>query len=284
MRLAAPHYLPDMNLEDHLGDIVRKGRMMTDIASAEAARAAGLSVTELTSLEETGKSPLHVHWEALAKLIGLDGTKLKSIAGGWLPKSPGLDQWRHLRQISTEEGGNTVHCYVVWDETSRQAAIFDTGWEAGPIFKLISSNKLEPKHLFITHTHHDHVAGMKDLRGEFPDILVHTDSRSASPEQRNHRSDRVELGSMRISNRSTPGHAEDGVTYVIDGWPGSAPPVAIVGDTIFAGSMGRGNSSWDLARTKVREEILTLPAATLLCPGHGPMTTVAEEKEHNPFF
>jgi glyoxylase-like metal-dependent hydrolase (beta-lactamase superfamily II) len=58
----------------------------------------------------------------------------------------------------------------------------------------------------------------------------------------------------------------------------------VVGDTIFAGSMGRGNQSWELAKQAVKEQILSLPSDTLLCPGHGPLTTVAEEKAHNPFF
>jgi glyoxylase-like metal-dependent hydrolase (beta-lactamase superfamily II) len=58
----------------------------------------------------------------------------------------------------------------------------------------------------------------------------------------------------------------------------------MVGDAIFAGSMGSGKQSWELARQKVREQILSLPEDTLLCPGHGPLTTVTEEKEHNPFF
>jgi glyoxylase-like metal-dependent hydrolase (beta-lactamase superfamily II) len=48
--------------------------------------------------------------------------------------------------------------------------------------------------------------------------------------------------------------------------------------------MGNGNGAWDLARHKIREEILSLPPETLICPGHGPLTTVAEEMEHNPFF
>jgi len=60
--------------------------------------------------------------------------------------------------------------------------------------------------------------------------------------------------------------------------------VAIVGDAIFAGSIGRGHQSWELARHAVREQIFSLPPDTLLCPGHGPLTTVAEEKAHNPFF
>ena len=67
-------------------------------------------------------------------------------------------------------------------------------------------------------------------------------------------------------------------------WPEDAPHVAIVGDALFAGSIGRGNQSWELARQKVREQIFSLPPDTLLCPGHGPLTTVAEEKAHNPFF
>lgn len=76
----------------------------------------------------------------------------------------------------------------------------------------------------------------------------------------------------------------DGMTYLIGNWQEDAPHVAMVGDAIFAGSMGRGNDSWELARTKVREHILTLPAETLLSPGHDPLTTVAEEIAHNPFY
>jgi glyoxylase-like metal-dependent hydrolase (beta-lactamase superfamily II) len=59
--------------------------------------------------------------------------------------------------------------------------------------------------------------------------------------------------------------------------------VAIPVDAIFAGSMGRGNQSWELARQKVREQILTLPPETLLFPDHGSLTTPEEEREHNPF-
>jgi len=63
-----------------------------------------------------------------------------------------------------------------------------------------------------------------------------------------------------------------------------APAVAVVGDALFAGSMGRGFQSWELAKQKIREQIFTLPPATLICPGHGPLTTVAEEEAHNAFF
>ncbi len=113
---------------------------------------------------------------------------------------------------------------------------------------------------------------------------MHTDARSAPPQHKNRRNDFIMLGSLRITNRDTPGHAEDGVTYVIGTWGDDAPHVAIVGDAIFAGSMGGAPQHSALAKQKVREQILTLPADTLICPGHGPLTTVAEEKAHNPFF
>jgi glyoxylase-like metal-dependent hydrolase (beta-lactamase superfamily II) len=115
-------------------------------------------------------------------------------------------------------------------------------------------------------------------------VRLHSGSPAAPLEQRNRPNDFIHLGSLRISHRATPGHAEDGTTYLIGSWPENAPAVAIVGDAIFAGSMGRGNPSWELARQKVREQILSLPEKTLICPGHGPLTSVGQEKENNPFF
>jgi glyoxylase-like metal-dependent hydrolase (beta-lactamase superfamily II) len=58
----------------------------------------------------------------------------------------------------------------------------------------------------------------------------------------------------------------------------------VVGDAIFAGSMGGARELADLAKRKIRDQIFSLPEESLICPGHGPVTTVGEEKEHNPFF
>ena len=71
------------------------------------------------------------------------------------------------------------------------------------------------------------------------------------------------------------------MTYFVTGL---AHPLAVVGDSIFAGSMGGGNVSYKDAVSNNLNKILTLPDETIICPGHGPLTTVAEEKEHNPFF
>jgi len=280
----ASHYRLRMNLEDHAGDIIRKARTMGHVSTAAAAKAGGISEAELSALEVAGQIGKRPDFTALANLIGLNPAKLEGIANGWQPAAKDLSVWRELRQISTTEGGIAVHCYLIWDEVTRDAALFDTGWDAAPVFKLVEENQLQLKHLFITHTHVDHVAGLQAIREHFHKIHLHTDAKGAPPQHRNRRNDFIMLGSLRITNRETPGHAEDGVTYVIGTWPDDAPHVAIAGDAIFAGSMGETDQFGDLAKQKVREQIFTLPAGTLICPGHGPLTTVAEEKANNPFF
>src|SRR4030095_3571752 len=118
----------------------------------------------------------------------------------------------------------------------------------------------------------------------FPKVKLHSSSKHAPVDQRNRPNDFIHLGSLRITNRDTPGHAEDCVTSFVGNFPEDAPNAAMVGDAIFAGSMGGAKDHADLAKQKIRDQIFSLPRDTLICPGHGPLTTVAQEKESNPFF
>ena len=88
-------------------------------------------------------------------------------------------------------------------------------------------------------------------------------------------------GKLKIETRLTWGHSPGGITYVVTGLE---RPVAVVGDAVFAGSMGGGGVSYADALNTNREGIFSLPDQTIICPGHGPMTTVGEERTHNPFF
>ncbi len=273
-----------MTLEDHIGDMVRKGREATGISVEAAARAAELTTPELLTLEQIGQSDARPNLAALARLIGLDAQKLERIAAGWLPTPRDLSLWREIRGVNTSREGITVNCYLVWDEVSREGALFDTGWDAAPILELIQQNGVTLKHLFLTHTHEDHIAAIGPLREKFPQLRLHTNSRSAPPQHRNRANDFIHVGSLRVTNRDCRGHAEDGVIYIVGNWPEDAPHVALVGDTIFAGSIATGLESTDLLKEKIREQIFSLPSDTLLAPGHGPLTTVAEERTNNPFF
>ena len=273
-----------MQLEDHLGDIIRKARKMSEISAPAAASAAGISESNLAALESTGNCPVKVNFAGLAKMIGLHPEKLQSIANGWLPKAQTISWWQELRVVSSSAEGLTVNAYLVWDPATCDAALFDTGVEAVPVLACLGVDQLRLTHIFITHSHWDHVEALGAIRAAFPDAALHTGSKNAPAQQRNQPGEIIRLGNLSIAHSETPGHAEDGVTYLINGWRNAAPPVAVVGDTIFAGSMGNGNEQWELARRKIRKEILSLPLETLLCPGHGPLTTVGEEREHNPFF
>jgi glyoxylase-like metal-dependent hydrolase (beta-lactamase superfamily II) len=273
-----------MTLIDSIGDIIGKAREAAGVSLEAAAEAAGIPAGELETLERTGRCDSGLNLARLAPRIGLNPEKLQRIAAGWLPQPRDLTSWRELRIITTARDGLSVNCYLVWDEVSREGALFDTGWDAAPILEGVRENNVELKHLFITHTHEDHIAAMGALRERFPLLRLHTNSKQAPPQHRNRSNDFISLGSLRITNRDVPGHAEDGVIYVIGNWPEDAPHAAVVGDTIFAGTLATGLQSADLLKQKVREQIFTLPLSTLLCPGHGPLTTVAEERANNPFF
>jgi len=271
-------------LEDHLGDIIRKARGLKNVSLAAAAAAAGLPETEMTALEAAGKCDRQPNLAALAPLLGLNAAKLAGIASGWTPAPQNLSLWREIRVITTPGDGFTVNCYLVWDEVNREAALFDTGLDAQPVLDIITAEGLALRYIFITHSHYDHVQALGAIREAQPKAKVRSGSKNAPVDQRNKPAEIIPIGGLRVTHRETPGHAEDGVTYVIGNWQEDAPSVAVVGDALFAGSMGGDNGSGELARQKVKEQILTLPADTLICPGHGPMTTVAQEKQHNPFF
>jgi hydroxyacylglutathione hydrolase len=273
-----------MQLEDHAGDILSKSRNSAGVSADAAAQAAGLSAAEYAQFEETGKPAKTPNYEALGKLLKLNGAKLQGIANGWLPAKVDTSTWREIRQITSDAKGMKVHCYLVWDEVTREAAIFDTGTDAEAIFKIIEAEQLTLKYIFITHSHWDHIEVLSAIHAKYPKARTRCNIKSSPVDQRNRVSECVQLGSLRINNRETPGHCEDGVTYIIGNWPEDASYVAIVGDAIFAGSMGGARELLDLAKQKVREQIFSLPEDTLLCPGHGPLTTVAQEKAHNPFF
>src|SRR5262252_5457738 len=100
-----------MNLEDHLGDIIRKARAMSNVSTEAAVEAAALSEKEFAALEDSGKVSKRPDFVKLAALIGVHPGKLESIAKGWLPSKKDLAQWRELRVMTTEGDGITVNAY-----------------------------------------------------------------------------------------------------------------------------------------------------------------------------
>ena len=205
--IGTDRYRCRVNLEDHPGDIIRKARAMSGVSVPTAANAAGISETELAALEETGQAFSRPNFAALANLIGLNPAKLEGIANGWRPAEKDLSPWRELRVFTTAAEGITVNCFLAWDEVTRDAALFDTGFDAKPVLDTITAEGLALRHVFITHSHFDHVSALGAIREAFPTVRLHSSSKNAPVDQRNKPSEIVHLGGLRVTYRETPGHA-----------------------------------------------------------------------------
>lgn len=271
-------------LEDSIGDILRKARISTQTPVEQAAELAGLSPADYQAFESSGRAPAGVRWDALAAKLTLCGPRLRAQHDGWRPTPVDLSAWREFRVFTTAGDDMTVNAFLAWDEVTREAALFDTGFDATPVLETIQREQLQLSHVLITHSHADHLAAIGPIRSAHPRARVHSGSRNAPVEQRLRPNEVIPLGSLRISHRETPGHADDGITYLIGNWPDDAPFVAVVGDALFAGSIGGARENLALARERIRSQIFSLPAATLVCPGHGPLTTVGAERDNNPWF
>lgn len=217
---------------------------------------------------------------SMAGVLDLDGAKLiKSARKEWTPLHFELFG---LRQINSIYGDMMVNAYLVWEEESRKAWIFDTGTDAQPILEFIDKEKLRVDAIFLTHTHRDHVACLRDLRNEKENPKVYVQQLElfdqCVPIEEGFE---YSIDSLSLVAKHTYGHSVGGMTYIIEGL---AKPVAVVGDALFAGSMGGGMVSYADALRTNREKIMTLPDDTILCPGHGPLTTIRSEKLRNPFF
>ena len=140
---------------------------------------------------------------------------------------------------------------------------------------------LSVKLILLTHAHPDHIADLPRLREETGAQVFAPARESVAGAEPVEEGKHFHLGKIDIEARLTWGHSPGGMTYVVRDL---ARSIAIVGDSLFAGSMGGGNISYADAVRNNLEKILTLPDETIICPGHGPITSVVEEKQHNPFF
>jgi glyoxylase-like metal-dependent hydrolase (beta-lactamase superfamily II) len=219
---------------------------------------------------------LRLPGEQSAAKLGLNAPALEAIAAGkWYPKDPG--QIDGLVCFNTPFDDMTVNSYVVFDPATKVAAAFDTGTDCTGMLEL----PVKIQQVFLTHAHGDHIIELdrlKEKTGAQAYISEREPVEGAEPFPDGHE---FRIGSLRVETRRTSGHARGGVTYIVTGL---ARRLAFVGDAMFAGSVGGGMVSYGEALRTNRESILTLPDDTVICPGHGPLTTVGEEKQHNPFF
>jgi glyoxylase-like metal-dependent hydrolase (beta-lactamase superfamily II) len=192
-----------------------------------------------------------------------------------------------------------ANCFIVGCNETHEAAVIDPGDEADRILLALAQAKLTVKQIINTHGHFDHVGANKRMKAATgAPILIHALdapmlsmlSRSAaawgmsaedspSPDRTIDEGDEIRVGLLRLQVIHTPGHTPGGVSLIADG-------CAFVGDTLFAGSVGRTDfpgGDFDTLKSSIQKKLFALGDEMKVFTGHGPETTIGEEKRYNPF-
>ena len=265
-------------LEDNFDDVINKAQRGLRLNDTELAQRAGISPGALRALKGGTFDEAAVCAVAPALRLGAD----QLVALGhkaWYPEQ--VIPPRGFAMFNTRFEDMTVNCYLVWDPRTRRAATFDTGATCEPMLGAIDAEELVLRYVFLTHTHDDHVADVPRLLAA-TGAALYASELEPYPEGKTFREEQTfHLDGVAIKTLLTSGHSPGQTTYFVTGL---AWPLAICGDSMFASSMGGGLVSYDDKYRNNVEKIFTLPRDTVIAPGHGPLTTLAQEKKHNPFF
>lgn len=212
-------------------------------------------------------------------------------------------------------GPYETNCYIVRAPAASASAsaaggapcwIVDAGYDPEPLLDELHRAQLRPQAILLTHAHPDHIAGIPQVLHAFPGtpVLIHEAEKDwlASPrlnlsaylgepisldppQQTLKDGDTLQLDGLRWEVRHTPGHSPGSVTLY---WkpPAAEAGIALVGDALFAGSIGRTDfpgCSFELLADSIRRKLYTLPDNTTIHPGHGPSSTIGREKRTNPY-
>ena len=270
-----------LSVEDFFEDILGKAQFGLGIDTETLAQKAGVEKSQVQRLRKGDLDE-----DALLKVAPLLNLHPESLLASakktWYPQQPNLPE---ITTFSSHYGDMIVNAYLYQAPGTSQAVLFDTGTDATTILNHIQQNDLTLEGICLTHSHPDHIAELQTIlkATNQPPAWIHQDEQvpGATPISENW-SFMLTQG-CNILARKTNGHSPAGITYLIE-HSSRSHPIAVVGDAMFAGSMGGGRFNYEQALSTNRSQILTLPDDTPILPGHGPISTVGQEKAHNPFF
>jgi glyoxylase-like metal-dependent hydrolase (beta-lactamase superfamily II) len=271
-------------LEDEFVDILRKAKRGTGIDDAALAAATGIALAEVAAWGRGDGVPSDGEARALATVLRLDPGKFAdSAAVRWEPHVALPPDVRHHPQHPHPSNG-----YIFFLEDGKTAALVDPAGVPANLMRAIDAGPYALRYILITHKHADHCDATADVARAFPQatIVMHRADvaaigafgRSALPVADGEELPFGEAAAIRMLH--TPGHTDGSSCFLFKS-------TLFTGDTLFAGSVGGAYgdaSTYGDILESVRTKIFSLDEATVLMPGHGPPSTVAEEKAHNPFF
>lgn len=269
-------------IEDNFEDILGKAMFGLGLGVAYLAKTTGLEDSRIESLLKGS-----IHDDALLAIappLGLSPEKLLRMAHRHWRPSVNLPERVLLFNTPFPLPGYeemTVNSYLLW--SGLNAVAIDTGANADALLAELAERGLHLNALYITHTHRDHIAALAPIRAEHPELTVYCPEGEPLPGSHPlSAGSSLSCGGLQIEARDTSGHSPAALSYVVTG---GERRLAFAGDALFCLSMGKApKGAYARALINNRRELLSLPEHTIICPGHGPLTTVAEEKVRNPFF
>jgi len=259
-------------LEDDFTYVLRKALTGNGLTPAEAAFRAEVPESDARSFLAGTFSPTTAR--KFASVLGLNAEAYARHAL-YLPEPPELSG---IARLDLPMGGEQVNAWLVCDDDA--CALFDAGYEPGDLLEAIRSHRRRlPDRAFITHAHRDHIGALDQLLAN--GMPVHAAGIAATihicP------GDTVICGPLAIRACDLSGHATPALGYHIGGL---SQPVLVTGDALFAGSIGgcATPAIYQHALCRLREVLAPLPNNTVLLPGHGPATTLGQERAANPFL
>jgi hydroxyacylglutathione hydrolase len=267
-------------IEDNFTDIIGKAQRGLGISDPELCKRAEVTAADLAAVKSGQLIDAVIR--RVARHLKLGPNALEELAHKrWYPEVPVFPHGFAVFNTPFED--MTVNSYLIWDSRSRTAAAFDTGSDCSGMLGVLRAEKLRLQMIFLTHTHDDHVADLPKLAKETgAEVWASDREPSDLPGARVFKENaHFHIGTLAIKTLSTWGHSPGQTTFYVTGL---SYPLAVVGDSLFAGSMGGSVAHYGDQHRNDTQKILRLPRNTVLACGHGPLSSVAQEKLHNPFF
>ncbi len=275
---------PDIPLEDDFGDILRKAMKGTGTQAGALAREIGVDASTIAAWQKYVGTADDAQARAIARILRLDpGALADSAAKRWHPPHIAPADVSHHPQNPHPSNG-----YVFFLEGARRSALVDPAGIPANLLRVLRDGDYHLQYILITHKHADHCDATADVAKAFPQaqIVMHALDVAAigslaSKALAVRDGEGLPFGDdVQIRMLHTPGHTDGSSSYLFRS-------TVFTGDTLFAGSVGGAfgdASTYDDILNSVRSKFFTLPSDTVVMPGHGPPTTIALEREHNPFF
>jgi glyoxylase-like metal-dependent hydrolase (beta-lactamase superfamily II) len=272
--------MPRIPIEDNFSDVVSKAQRGLRISDGELCKRAEVTPEDLAAVK-SGRV-IDAVIRRVARHLRLGPNALEDLAHKrWYPDAPAFPHGFAIFNTPFED--IFVNSYLVWDAREKVGAAFDTGADSRGMLDVIATEKIRLQMIFITHTHDDHIADLARLARETGAEVWASEREPVShPGAQVFRENaHFHIGGLAIKTLSTWGHSPGQTTFYVTGL---SYPLAVVGDSLFAGSIGGSAEHFADQHKNDVEKILRLPRNTVLACGHGPLTTVGQEKVHNPFF